>query len=304
MKKLLITALTTMVVGISSVNISFAETTLTNLLATSLVTHEDVINADKKSEEAGRVVTDALFVYAPDIKITTTNFTDEKREAGSNYDINGDTFDVVWDQTIFDSGKNWADISSARLKSTKAQIELDQARNSHAIKAAEAYLDLIKASEKLATALEAEANTRVIQGQEEIRVEVGSGLASDELKAKQKKAPQLQGFSILYLKVLSVNREALTNFKHLGFSVGNNLLRISPIQAIQYITHPMGKINSLLQTKTTGGNSGSTNAQARSNKGRPRIIRNCVLIYRDKGFAQRCISVFTGVLFTNQAHQH
>ena len=188
MNKLLITALTTMVAGISSVNISFAETTLTNLLANSLVTHEDVINADKKSEEAGRDVTDALFVYAPDIKITTTNFTDEKREAGSNYDINGDTFDVVWDQTIFDSGKNWADISSARLKSTKAQIELDQARNSHAIKAAEAYLDLIKASEKLATALEAEANTRVIQGQEEIRVEVGSGLASDELKAKQKLA--------------------------------------------------------------------------------------------------------------------
>ena len=47
--------------------------------------------------------------------------------------------------------KNWADISSARLKSTKAQIELDQARNSHAIEAAEAFLDLIKASEKLAS---------------------------------------------------------------------------------------------------------------------------------------------------------
>jgi hypothetical protein len=105
MNKLLITTLTTIVVSFFSVGISFAETTLTNLLATSLETHEDVINADKKSEEAGRDVTDALFVYAPDIKITTTNFTDEKREAGSNYDINGDTLDIVWDQTIFDSGK-------------------------------------------------------------------------------------------------------------------------------------------------------------------------------------------------------
>jgi outer membrane protein TolC len=188
MNKILFTAMTTIVVSLFSVNFSVAETTLTNLLSSSLEAHEDVINASKKSEEAGRDVTDALYVYAPDIKITTTNFTDEKREANSNYDINGDTFDIVWDQTIYDSGKNWADISSARLKATKAQIELDQARNSHAIEAAEAYLDLIKASEKLATALEAEANTRVIQGQEEIRVEVGSGLASDELKAKQKLA--------------------------------------------------------------------------------------------------------------------
>jgi outer membrane protein TolC len=143
----------------------------------------------KKSEEAGRDITDALYVYAPDINITTTSFDDEKRRDDSgNYNISGNTFDVVWDQTIYDSGKNWADISSARLKATKAQIELEQAKNSHAIKAAEAYLDLIKASEKLATALEAESNTRVIQGQEEIRVEVGSGLASDELKAKQKLA--------------------------------------------------------------------------------------------------------------------
>ena len=188
MNKILFTALTTFVVSLFSINISIAETTLTNLLANSLETHEDVINASKEAEEAGRDVTDAIYVYAPDIKITTTSFTDEKRDAGSNYDISGDTFDIVWDQTIYDSGKNLADISSARLKSTKSQIELDQARNSHAIEAAEAYLDLIKASEKLSTALEAEANTRVIQGQEEIRVEVGSGLASDELKAKQKLA--------------------------------------------------------------------------------------------------------------------
>jgi hypothetical protein len=91
MNKILFTALTTIVVSLISVNVSVSETTLTNLLTSSLEAHEDVINASKKSEEAGRDVTDALYVYAPDIKITTTNFTDEKREANSNYDINGDT---------------------------------------------------------------------------------------------------------------------------------------------------------------------------------------------------------------------
>ena len=58
-----------MIVSLFSVSTLFAETTLTNLLANSLETHEDVINASKEAEEATRDVTDAIYVYAPDIKI-------------------------------------------------------------------------------------------------------------------------------------------------------------------------------------------------------------------------------------------
>ena len=56
------------------------------------------------------------------------------------------------------------------------------------IEAADAYLGLIKASEKLEASVAAEANTRQTTGQEEIRVQVGSGLASDVLKAKRQLA--------------------------------------------------------------------------------------------------------------------
>jgi len=47
---------------------------------------------------------------------------------------------------------------------------------------------LIKASEKLQASIEAEANTRETSGQEEIRVQVGSGLTSDVLKSKRQLA--------------------------------------------------------------------------------------------------------------------
>jgi hypothetical protein len=48
MNKILFTALTTMVVSLFSVNMSVSETTLTNLLSSSLEVHEDVVNASKK----------------------------------------------------------------------------------------------------------------------------------------------------------------------------------------------------------------------------------------------------------------
>ena len=56
------------------------------------------------------------------------------------------------------------------------------------IEAADAYLGLIKASEKLQASIEAEASTRETSGQEEIRVQVGSGLTSDVLKSKRQLA--------------------------------------------------------------------------------------------------------------------
>ena len=56
------------------------------------------------------------------------------------------------------------------------------------IEAADAYLGLIKAGEKLEASIAAEDNTRATTGQEEIRVQVGSGLASDVLKAKRQLA--------------------------------------------------------------------------------------------------------------------
>ena len=155
-----------------------------------LTNHEDIINSKKELEEANRDVTDALLVYAPDLSVKWEGGTNDKYNAGSsNSQIEGfDTFDWTWKQKIMDSGKSLSDVRNKNLAVEKKQLELISTRNDLLIEAADAYLGLIKASEKLEASVAAEANTRETTGQEEIRVQVGSGLASDVLKAKRQLA--------------------------------------------------------------------------------------------------------------------
>ena len=171
----------------SSVN-SFADR-LSTMVDQVLSDHEDVINSKKELEEASRDVTDAILVYAPDLSVKWEGGQNDKYNAATdsgNSQIDGfDTFDWTWKQKIMDSGASLSDIRNKNLAYDKKQLELISARNDLLIEAADAYLGLIKANEKLEASIAAEANTRETTGQEEIRVQVGSGLASDVLKAKR-----------------------------------------------------------------------------------------------------------------------
>ena len=163
---------------------------LSNMVEDVLSSHEDIINSKKELEEANRDVTDALLVYAPDLSVKWEGGSNDKYNAGtSNSQIEGfDTYDWTWKQKIMDSGKSLADVRNKNLAVEKKQLELINTRNDLLIEAADAYLGLIKASEKLDASEAAESNTRETTGQEEIRVQVGSGLASDVLKAKRQLA--------------------------------------------------------------------------------------------------------------------
>ena len=162
---------------------------LTNMVEQVLSNHEDIINSKKELEEANRDVTDALLVYAPDLSVKYEAGNNNKYNADTPSQIDGfDTFDWTWKQKIMDSGASMADVRNKNLAVEKKQLELITARNDLLIEAADAYLGLIKASEKLEASVAAEANTRQTTGQEEIRVQVGSGLASDVLKAKRQLA--------------------------------------------------------------------------------------------------------------------
>ena len=163
--------------------------TLTEMVNQLLDGHEDIINAQKELEEAGRDVTDSKLAYAPDISVKYEGGQTDKYDASSNHQIDGfDTYDVTWKQKIMDSGATLADISTKNLELEKQELEYISSRNDLLIEAADAYLGLIKAGEKLEASVAAEANTRQTTGQEEIRVQVGSGLASDVLKAKRQLA--------------------------------------------------------------------------------------------------------------------
>ena len=162
---------------------------LSTMVEGVLESHEDIVNSKKELEEASRDVTDALLVYAPDLSVKLEAGQNDKYNASSNSQIDSfDTYDWTWKQKIMDSGASLSDIRNKNLAVQKKELELIGTRNDLLIEAADAYLGLIKASEKLEASVAAEANTRQTTGQEEIRVQVGSGLASDVLKAKRQLA--------------------------------------------------------------------------------------------------------------------
>ena len=167
--------------------------------------HEDIVNAEKELEEAGRDVTDSLLAYAPDISVKYEGGSTDKYDAATNHQIDGfDTWDVTWKQKIMDSGATLMDIGNKRLELDKQELEFISSRNDLLIEAADAYLGLIKAGEKLEASVAAEANTRETTGQEEIRVQVGSGLASDVLKAKRQLASAQKTVIYTYEKLFKV----------------------------------------------------------------------------------------------------
>ncbi|MAR77559.1 MAG: hypothetical protein CMD43_01295 [Gammaproteobacteria bacterium] len=173
---------------IVSISLSSANS-LTTMIDSILTSHEDIVNAKKELEEAGRDVTDSLLAYAPDLSVKWEGGSNDKDDASSDSQIDGfDTFDWTYKQKIMDSGATLADIRNKNLELDKQELEYITSRNDLLIDAADAYLGLIKASEKLQASIEAEANTRETSGQEEIRVQVGSGLTSDVLKSKRQLA--------------------------------------------------------------------------------------------------------------------
>ncbi len=173
----------------STISFSANAERLSVMVESVLENHEDIVNAKKELEEANRDVTDALLVYAPDLSVKWEGGQNDKYNAGSTSQIDGfDTYDWTWKQKIMDSGASMADVRNKNLAVEKKQLELITSRNDLLIEAADAYLGLIKASEKLEASVAAEENTRQTTGQEEIRVQVGSGLASDVLKAKRQLA--------------------------------------------------------------------------------------------------------------------
>ncbi len=123
--------------------------TLTSMVDSVLSNHEDIVNAKKELEEAGRDVTDALLAYAPDLSVKWEGGSNDKYDASSNNQINGwDTFDWTYKQKIMDSGATLAAIRNKRLELDKQELEYITARNDLLIEASDAYLGLIKASEK------------------------------------------------------------------------------------------------------------------------------------------------------------
>ena len=173
---------------IMSISLSSANS-LTTMIDSILSSHEDIVNAKKELEEAGRDVTDAQLAYAPDLSAKFESGSNDKNDATSDSEIDKwDTWDLTYKQKIMDSGATLAGIRNKNIELDKQELEYVTARNDLLIEAADAYLGLIKASEKLQASIEAEANTRETSGQEEIRVQVGSGLTSDVLKSKRQLA--------------------------------------------------------------------------------------------------------------------
>ena len=167
---------------------SNAEIDINTFIDSALKNNNEIKILNQLVDESKLSIEDAYTVYYPKINLKAEGGPERKSNSSSNSVKSVNSYEISLDQTIFDSGKNIQNIAIAKINHEKEILVKKNETNKFSIRAAEAYLNVIKFYEDLIIASEAENNTRIISGQEEVRINVGSGLASDDLNAKRELA--------------------------------------------------------------------------------------------------------------------
>ena len=165
-----------------------AEVDIKNFISDATKDNNEIINLKKQTAESKLGIEEAYAIYYPAITLSAETGEEGKYNSTSSSQKSFTSFEISVDQTLYDSGKNIQNIAIAKIKYEKQKLNEINKTNEFIIKAAESYLNVIRFYEKLVIANEAETNTRIISGQEEIRISAGSGLASDDLNAKRELA--------------------------------------------------------------------------------------------------------------------
>ena len=169
-------------------NFANAEIDIKKFISDTLKHNNEIINLKKQTVESELDIKEAYTVYYPEVSLSAETGNERKFNSTSPSKKAFSSYSVSIDQTIYDSGKNIQNIAIAKTNYEIQKLNEKNKVNEFIIRAAETYLNVIKSYEKLVIANEAETNTRIISGQEEIRISAGSGLASDDLNAKRELA--------------------------------------------------------------------------------------------------------------------
>lgn len=172
--------------------------------------HERIRSFAKRVQSAESLADQVLARYYPSLDLSA----DAGRER-IDKEFGDDTVDNRYDagirltQLLTDFGATTGAIKKAALQLTRAKSQLESVQQEVLLDGLKAYINVLRARERLNYALRSEERIKDLTGIEEILVAKGAGLSSDVLQAKS----QLAGARALRVRSRGELEVALNRFK-------------------------------------------------------------------------------------------
>jgi TolC family type I secretion outer membrane protein len=163
--------------------------TLPGLLTTALETHEDLKNFENQVERARAMLRKTRGLNYPTVDLRADAGREKiNKEFGSDTTMNRYDASLRANQLITDFGKTRAVIARSQVVLEQAEARLASKRQQVLREGITAYINMVKARERLKSANRSENRIKELTGVEETLVEKKAGLSSDLLQAKSQLA--------------------------------------------------------------------------------------------------------------------
>ncbi len=220
---------------------AYKGTDLKMLLTDLSRSHEEIQSLKKQVDAAKARLTQARGEYLPSLDLSA----DGGRES-IDKEFSSDTTETRYDvslkasQLITDFGKTTGSIERAGVLVEQAQARLESARQQIFLEGISAYINIVRARERLKSARLSESRIKELTGIEKALVEKGAGLSSDVLQAKS----QLAGAMALRTDAMGELNLAKNRFQ----AVFNRMPTNSEIESFEDITFPFDQLPTALGT--------------------------------------------------------
>ena len=162
---------------------------LQSLLIHLIKNHEELKSLDSRVEQAKAQYSQSRGLYYPSIDLSADGGR-EKIDKEFSSDTNENRYDITLraSQLITDFGKTTNTIKRSGILLDQARTSLESSRQQLMFEGIKAYINIVRARERLKSALNSEERIKELTGIEKTLVEKGAGLSSDVLQAKSQLA--------------------------------------------------------------------------------------------------------------------
>ncbi|MCF8113617.1 MAG: TolC family protein [Desulfotignum sp.] len=185
--------LTTCIISTTNVNTAFcAEPFNTNpyyLLTQVLENHEEIKNFKHQVESSQAALKSSQGQYYPKVNLYgDTGWEKIEKEYSQDTEETRHNVTLRATQLITDFGRTLTTIDQERVQMHQNKTRLDAVRQQILQEGISAYISIVRARDRLKTAIRSENRIKELTGIEESLVEKGAGLSSDVLQAKSQLA--------------------------------------------------------------------------------------------------------------------
>ncbi len=163
--------------------------TLSSWLTHALANHEEIKNFSSQVDQANAQYLQSKGLYLPTLDLIADGGR-EKINKEFTRDTNETRYDIALraNQLITDFGRTENTIARSAILLEQARAQLESKRQQVMLEGIKAYINVVKARERLKSARQSEQRIKELTGIEETLVEKGAGLSSDVLQAKSQLA--------------------------------------------------------------------------------------------------------------------